>query len=144
MAPCSRPPPGWTPCSPPSASAPAKKKYNIRKMRKMIIGSVILVLLAALVFAGCRTARSAYESAPYRVVRTDGEPITWSFALTREVLVKELVFWGLPIFLLMAAPPLALVAWLVAVLNLFWPLWDPQNRALHDRLAKTRVVRTTS
>jgi len=42
-------------------------------MEKMIIGSVILVLLAGLVFAGCRTARSAYESAPYRVVRADGK-----------------------------------------------------------------------
>ncbi len=42
-------------------------------MKKMIIGSVILVLLAGLVFAGCRTARSAYESAPYRVVRADGK-----------------------------------------------------------------------
>jgi hypothetical protein len=39
----------------------------------MIIGSVILVLLVGLVFAGCRTSRSAYESAPYRVVRGDGE-----------------------------------------------------------------------
>ena len=39
----------------------------------MIIGSVILVLLAGLVFAGCRTARSAYESAPYHVVRADGK-----------------------------------------------------------------------
>ena len=73
MAPCSRPLPRWMPCSPPSVSAPAKKKYSIWKMRKMIIGSVILVLLAALVFAGCRTARSAYESAPYRTVRTDGQ-----------------------------------------------------------------------
>ena len=44
-----------------------------QEMRKMIIGSVILVLLAGLVFVGCRTSRSAYESAPYRVVRADGQ-----------------------------------------------------------------------
>jgi len=47
--------------------------YDISKMRKMIVGSVILVLLAGLVFVGCRTSRSAYESAPYRVVRADGK-----------------------------------------------------------------------
>jgi len=39
----------------------------------MIIGSVMLVLLAGLVFAGCRTMRSSYETAPYHVVRTDGK-----------------------------------------------------------------------
>jgi DNA gyrase inhibitor GyrI len=42
-------------------------------MRNMIIGSVILVLLAGLLFVGCQTSRSAYESAPYRVVRADGK-----------------------------------------------------------------------
>lgn len=41
-------------------------------MRKMIIGALILVVLAGLVFAGCKTSRSGYESAPYQVVRTDG------------------------------------------------------------------------
>lgn len=41
-------------------------------MRKMIIGAVIVVVLAGLVFAGCKTSRSGYESAPYQVVRTDG------------------------------------------------------------------------
>jgi uncharacterized RDD family membrane protein YckC len=26
--------------------------------------------------------------------------------------------------------------------NFLWPLWDPQNRAIHDMLAGTRVVRS--
>jgi hypothetical protein len=42
-------------------------------MRKMILASVILVLLAASVFFGCQAVRSGYESAPYSVVRTDGK-----------------------------------------------------------------------
>jgi hypothetical protein len=41
-------------------------------MRKMIIGALILVVLAGLVFVGCKTSRSGYESALYQVVRTDG------------------------------------------------------------------------
>lgn len=39
----------------------------------MIGCSLILILLAVLVIAGCKTSRSAYESAPYRVVRTAGQ-----------------------------------------------------------------------
>lgn len=38
-----------------------------------MIASVVVLLLAGLLFVGCRTARSAYESAPYRVVRADGK-----------------------------------------------------------------------
>jgi DNA gyrase inhibitor GyrI len=39
----------------------------------MIGYSIILVVLVALVVAGCKTSRAGYESAPYRVVRTAGE-----------------------------------------------------------------------
>ena len=34
---------------------------------------LILILLAVLVVAGCKTSRAVYESAPYRVVRTAGQ-----------------------------------------------------------------------
>jgi uncharacterized RDD family membrane protein YckC len=30
---------------------------------------------------------------------------------------------------------------LVQVLNFLWPLWDPRNQALHDKIAGTIVVR---
>jgi len=33
----------------------------------------MLILLTALVVAGCKTSRAGYESAPYRVVRTSGQ-----------------------------------------------------------------------
>lgn len=39
----------------------------------MIGCSLILILLVTLVVAGCKTSRAGYESAPYRVVRTDGQ-----------------------------------------------------------------------
>jgi hypothetical protein len=39
----------------------------------MIIGLLILLAVAALVFAGCQATRAGYESAPCRVVRTDGD-----------------------------------------------------------------------
>ena len=65
-----------------------------------------------------------------RVVREDGQPITFGSALLREVVVKMLLFEtvGSLIFLLPTA------------LNYLWPLWDEQDRALHDMIVSTRVV----
>ncbi len=42
-------------------------------MKKIIILFVILLIGAGLIFVGCKTMRSGYESAPYKVVRTDGK-----------------------------------------------------------------------
>jgi len=38
----------------------------------MVIGLIILLAGAALVFMGCQATRAGYESAPYQLVRTDG------------------------------------------------------------------------
>ena len=42
-------------------------------MRKMLLLAVILVIGVLLAIAGCRTSRSGYKSAPYSVVRSDGD-----------------------------------------------------------------------
>ncbi|MEI6278156.1 MAG: heme-binding protein [Verrucomicrobiae bacterium] len=42
-------------------------------MRKILLLVVILVIGALLAIAGCRTSRSGYKSAPYTVVRSDGD-----------------------------------------------------------------------
>ena len=42
-------------------------------MRKMLLLAVILVIGALLAIAGCRTSRSGTKSAPYNVVRSDGD-----------------------------------------------------------------------
>ncbi len=39
----------------------------------MIILFVLLLVGAGLIFVGCQATRSGYESAPYKVVRTDGQ-----------------------------------------------------------------------
>ena len=39
----------------------------------MVIGLIILLAGAALVFVGCQATRAGYESAPYTVVRADGK-----------------------------------------------------------------------
>ena len=66
-----------------------------------------------------------------RVVRTDGAPITFGFAMIREVLVKA--------FAINLVSNLTIG--LVGLLNYLWPLWDSEHRAGHDMICKTRVVR---
>jgi uncharacterized RDD family membrane protein YckC len=65
-----------------------------------------------------------------RVARDTGEPVTFGFALLRQFVVIYLLFqvvggvlFGLP--------------WLIDVL---WPLWDRENRALHDMIVKSHVL----
>ena len=65
-----------------------------------------------------------------RVIRAGGEPMTFSFAMLREVAVKWLAF-GIAGSLTFGLAQLA--DWL-------WPLWDEENRALHDFVVNTRVI----
>jgi uncharacterized RDD family membrane protein YckC len=66
-----------------------------------------------------------------RVVRDSGPPVDFGFAFLREFVVKGLLFgfvggWFLSI---------------PTILDYLWPLWDDQNRCLHDMVIKTHVVR---
>jgi uncharacterized RDD family membrane protein YckC len=65
-----------------------------------------------------------------RVVREGGEEITYGHALLREFVAKVVAIQLVGGFLLV--PP---------VLDALWPLWDAENRSLHDMMAETRVVR---
>jgi uncharacterized RDD family membrane protein YckC len=65
-----------------------------------------------------------------RVVREDGSKITAGFAFVREVLVIGILFGYLS----------AILLYLPAIVNYLWPLWDPKNQALHDKIVKSRVV----
>lgn len=61
-----------------------------------------------------------------RVVRTNRKAVGPSIALLREVMAKTVGLSLIP---------------LLFIVDYLWPLWDRENRALHDMLAKTRVVR---
>jgi uncharacterized RDD family membrane protein YckC len=65
-----------------------------------------------------------------RVVRDGGEPMSFWYAALREIGVK-----GAAVSI--ASSIIPLVPWL---LNYLWPLWDDQNRALHDMIVSTHVV----
>jgi uncharacterized RDD family membrane protein YckC len=66
-----------------------------------------------------------------RVVRAKGEPMTFGFAMLREVAVKALLF-GIAS---------SLTGGLASLADVLWPLWDEENRALHDFVVDTRVVK---
>lgn len=67
-----------------------------------------------------------------RVVRDSGEQIEIGFGFLREFAVKNLLFGFVGGFFF-SIP--TIIDWL-------WPLWDDQNRCLHDMIVSTHVVRT--
>jgi uncharacterized RDD family membrane protein YckC len=71
-----------------------------------------------------------------RVVRNDGGPVDLKTALVREGIGK-----ALPFVLATIPPVLSGLALIYLLLDYLWPLWDSENRALHDHLAKTHVIR---
>lgn len=62
-------------------------------------------------------------------------PLSWGTVLLRWV-GKQ----GYKLFALV--PVIGLLGSLYALVNYLWPLWDDKNQALHDKLAKTNVVRS--
>jgi uncharacterized RDD family membrane protein YckC len=65
-----------------------------------------------------------------RVVRDGGERMSFGWAALREIVVKGFAVG-------VAASIIPFIPWF---LNFFWPLWDDQNRALHDMVVSTHVV----
>jgi uncharacterized RDD family membrane protein YckC len=66
-----------------------------------------------------------------RVVRDNGQPMSFGWAALREIAVKGLA-------VTIASSIIPIIPWF---LNFFWPLWDDENRALHDMICSTHVVR---
>jgi uncharacterized RDD family membrane protein YckC len=62
------------------------------------------------------------QAAGVRVVRDDGRPVTAPFAAWRDYIVKGLL----------TAVTLGI--------NLLWPLWERENRTLHDLVLRTHVI----
>jgi uncharacterized RDD family membrane protein YckC len=67
-----------------------------------------------------------------RVVHDTGEEVTFGYAFVREILVKYLLFNFIGGFFFS----------IPTIVNYLWPLWDDENRCLHDMIVKSHVVRT--
>ena len=62
-----------------------------------------------------------------RVVRDTGEQVDLGFAFLREVVVKYLLFGFVGGFFFS----------IPTIVDYLWPLWDDENRCLHDMVVKT-------
>jgi uncharacterized RDD family membrane protein YckC len=102
--------------------------------------SFFLYLAAILLYAPLLNARGGEHNGQtwgkqivgIRVVRDNGAPVEFGFAFLREFVVKGLLFWTVGSFFL----------YIPTLLNYLWPLWDDQNRALHDMVVSTHVVQS--
>lgn len=104
----------------------------------LVVGVVIAIptILLAICLVPWTMARNQGSSygklaVGIRVVRADGTDVDFGFAFLREFVIKQLAIGALG----------AVTVYLATVLNYLWPLWDDENRALHDMMAKSRVVR---
>ncbi len=68
-------------------------------------------------------------------LREQPGPLSWGTVLLRWIGQ----YWYA---LLSLVPLVGFVAGLYPLVDLLWPLWDDKNQALHDKVAKTNVVRT--
>jgi uncharacterized RDD family membrane protein YckC len=66
-----------------------------------------------------------------RTVRANGQQFDFGSALLRDGIVQYLLFWVVGSFML----------YVPTLLNYLWPLWDDQNRCLHDLMVDSRVIR---
>ena len=104
----------------------------------LIVGlliAIVCVSIAALLYAPAMMARTngrtiGRMATGIRVVRADGKPIDFGFAMLREVVVKALLFGFVAV----------LTGGLSTLADVLWPLWDEENRALHDFVVDTRTI----
>jgi len=83
------------------------------------LGALLVAPVAMTVTGGQSLGKLALG---IRVVRTNGKRVGISWSALREIPVKQLL--GLLLFL-----------------DVLWPLWDRENRALHDLVVGSRVIR---
>ena len=99
-----------------------------------LVWSAVLLLYAPLLMIrqGERNGQTlGKQLVGIRVVRDSGQPFGFWWAVLREVVLKNLAVG-------IAATIIPVIPWL---LDNLWPLWDDENRALHDMAASTHVIR---
>jgi uncharacterized RDD family membrane protein YckC len=100
------------------------------------IVSTLAFAVAALLYAPLMMAKTNGKTlgrmaVGNRVVRANGQPMTFGWAMLREVAIK----------MLLVGVANSVTFGLAGLLDVLWPLWDDENRALHDFLVDTRTVK---
>ena len=102
-----------------------------------LLFSTLIATAVALLYAPFYMARTNGQTLGkqlmgIRVIRANGQPVDFLWSVLREVVIKAFVFAGLGSSITFG------LAWL---LDGLWPLWDNENRALHDLIVDSRVVK---
>jgi uncharacterized RDD family membrane protein YckC len=117
-------------------SSASSSSVNFSARDGQFLGIIAIYLLLVLLYAPLTMAKMQ-GSTPgkrivgIRVVRADGQPVTFGYAVLREWVIKGIVL-GIA---------QSVTFGLAFLVNYLWPLWDSENRALHDMAARSRVVR---
>ncbi len=104
-----------------------------------ILGFGLLLLVVYLLYAPVLMMREGAHNGQtwgkqligIRVVRDNGQAFDFWYAALREIVIKGLLVG-------IASSIIPVIPWL---LDILWPLWDDENRALHDMIVSTHVVR---
>jgi uncharacterized RDD family membrane protein YckC len=94
--------------------------------------AVAALLYAPLMMAKTNGKTLGRMAVGNRVVRANGQPMTFGWAMLREVAVKWLLF---------NAVGGSITFGLAGLVDVLWPLWDDENRALHDFIVDTRTIK---
>jgi uncharacterized RDD family membrane protein YckC len=106
----------------------------------LILGLLVwgaFAVVAALIYAPLMMARTNGRTLGrivfgIRVVRANRKPVSFGWAALREVVVKWLLFYVIGGWLTFGLLPL---------IDVLWPLWDEEHRALHDFVVDSRTIR---
>ncbi|MBA3371667.1 MAG: RDD family protein [Thermoleophilaceae bacterium] len=115
-----------------------------------LLGALVVTIVALLYASyfmqrdGARNGQTPGKQAlGIRVAFPDGRRVDWGQALLRELVIKGL--------LLGVAGAIASVVTFFLfglgfaipyILDYLWPLWDEENRAVHDMIVNTRVIKS--
>ncbi|HWE55479.1 MAG TPA: RDD family protein [Acidimicrobiales bacterium] len=91
-----------------------------------LLSPIIVILYGTLMCGRGRGQTIGMMAAGTRAVNTAGQPIGYPMALWRAVFE-----WVLAVLLF--------IPW---VIDILWPIWDPQNQTLHDKVSRTVVVQS--
>ena len=114
-----------------------------------IVGAVA-ALVVALLYAAYFMKRPGTQNGQtlgkqwvgIRVVFVDGKQFGWGQGLLREIVIKQiLVGVASSLASLVTFFLLGLGGFVPYLLDYLWPLWDDENRAIHDMIVNTRVIR---
>ena len=114
----------------------ASEETGIASLVVGLLLSVVAIAIVALLYAPLMMDRTNGKTlgrmaVGIRVVRANGQRMTFGWAMLREVVVKSLLFGFAG----------SVTFGLASLADYLWPLWDDENRALHDFIVDTRVVR---